>query len=178
MGMRAPVRSFQDFLGNKKRESRRHLHMIMKVLERNGFKVDNHLGENFDEPYVYCQNPDKNTTFKGVRLYKIGDKLAYRVQRESETHPFGTAYLLDLDGIFNDLMSDGITKKEQLGQKVMEEVANNLRAFFKESAAAEKQEDQWDDEDGSMGMVHVRNPLGGDYSSQVHDAGHGSSQGR
>jgi GGDEF domain-containing protein len=159
-----PIRSFREFLGGKKREAQRQLHMVMKVLEQSGFKVEDHL-EQFDEPYIFCYNPNKDTSFKGIRLYKIGDQIAYRVQRESKTHPFGTAYMIDMDGIFNDLMGDGVTKKEELGRKVMEEVAKTLRNFFQESAQAEKQEDQWDDD--AMGQVHVRNALGGDYSSQV-----------
>jgi hypothetical protein len=110
-------------------------------------------------------------------LYKIGDQVAYRVQRENKTHPFGSAYLIDMDGIFNDLMGDGITKKEELGKKVMEEIAKSLHVFFKESAEAEKEEDKWDGEGGTMGMVHVRNPLGGDYSSQVHDGSSGGGGG-
>lgn len=161
------IRSFKDFMGGKKRETRRHLHMIQQVLEQGGFKVDNHLEEGFnDEPYIYCYNPERNTSFKGIRLYKIGDKIAYRVQRESKTHPFGTAYMIDLDDIFNDLMGDGVTKKEQLGKKVMEEIVQNIKAFFKESAKAEKEEDTWGDDDGTVGSVQIRNPLGGDYSAQ------------
>ncbi len=174
------MRTFRQFLGGKIRENKRQLHMIKKVLEHGGFRVEDFLDEDqfVDEPYIYCHNPQKDTSFKGVRVYKIGDKLAYRVQRESKTHPFGTAYILDMDGIFNDLMGDGITKKEHLGNKMMQEIIHNLKSFFQESAAAEREEDKWDDDGDSMGMVHVRNPLGGDYSSQVHDGGHGSSTGR
>jgi hypothetical protein len=62
-----------------------------------------------------------------------------------------------------------------MGKKVIEEVAKNIKSFFQESARAEKDDEKWDDkEDGSLGMVHVRNPLGGDYSSQVHDTNNGS----
>jgi len=173
------MRTFREFLGGKRREAQRQLHMVKETLKKGGFRVEDFLNERFDEPYIYCYNPEKDTSFKGVRIYKIGDKIAYRVQRESKTHPFGNAYLIDMDAIFNDLMSDGMTKKEQLGQKLMEEVVENIRAFFKESANAEKEEDRWDDDGDSMGMVHVRNPLGGDYSSQVHDGrGTGSSAGR
>jgi hypothetical protein len=164
------MRTFREFLGNKQREGKRQLHMVQKVLERSGFRVEDFLDEHFDDPYIYCYNPDRNTSFKGVRVYRIGDKIAYRVQRENKTHPFGSAYMLDLDAIFNDLMGDGITKKEELGKKVIEEIAKNIKSFFQESAEAEREEDKWDDQDsGALGMVHVRNPLGGDYSSQVHD---------
>lgn len=173
------MRTFRDFLGGKKREAIRQLNMVEEVLKRGGFRVESFLNEQFDEPYIYCYNPNRDTTFKGVRVYRIGDKIAYRVQRESETHPFGTAYILDMDSIFNDLMSDGVTKKIELGHKLMEEIVQNIRAFFKESAEAEREEEQWDDDGDSMGMVHVRNPLGGDYSSQVHDGNNfGSSSGR
>lgn len=172
------IRTFREFLGGKKRESKRHLHMLHKLLEKGGFKVEGFLDDEFEEPYVYCYNPNKDTSFKGVRVYKIGDQIAYRVQRESKTHPFGSAYLIDMDGIFNDIMSDGVTKKEKLGQKVIEEIVENIKSFFKESAEAEKEDDVWDDNSDSMGMVHVRNPLGGDYSSQVHDGGSGGSNGR
>jgi hypothetical protein len=168
MGMR---RTFREFLGGKRREAKRQLHMVQEVLKRGGFRVEDFLDERFDDPYVFCHNPKKDTSFKGVRIYKIGDKLAYRVQRESTTHPFGTAYIIDMDAIFNDLTADGITKKEHIGHKLMEEVIQSIRAFFKESAEAERQEDKWDDDGDTMGMVHVRNPLGGDYSSQVHDGG-------
>lgn len=148
--------------------------MLQKVLEQSGFRVEDFLDDHFDEPYVYCYNPDKNTSFNGIRFYKIGDSLAYRVQRENKTHPFGKAYLLDLDSIFNDLMEDGVTKKEELGQKVVKEIVESIKSFFKESAAAEK-EDNWSDrDDGALGMVHVRNPLGGDYSSQVHNTNNGA----
>lgn len=163
------MRTFRNFLGVKKQEAKRQLHMVEEVLKQNVFKIESFLKEQFDDPYIYCYNPNKDTTFKGVRIYRIGDKIAYRVQRESETHPFGTAYILDMDMIFNDLMADGVTKKLDLGKKLSEEIVNTLHAFFKESASAEKEEDEWDDDGDSMGMVHIRNPLGGDYSSQVHD---------
>lgn len=173
------MRTFRDFLGGKKREAKRQLSMIKEILKQGGFKVDDFLDEHFEEPYIYCYNPNKDTSFKGIRVYKIGDQIAYRVQRESETHPFGTAYLIDMDSLFNDIMSDGITKKEDIGHKLMEEVIKKIKSFFKESAQAEKEEDEWDDDGDSMGMVHVRNPLGGDYSSQVHDGNNfGSSTGR
>jgi len=164
------TRSFREFLGAKQRESVRQLHIVQKVLEQGGFKIKDYLGERFDEPYIFVFNPNNDTSFKGVRVYKIGDKIAYRVQRESETHPYGTAYMLDLDGIFNDLMEDG-AKKQELGKKVMETMVKELHAFFDESSTAEKDADNFmgDGSEGGLGMVHVRNPLGGDYSSQVHE---------
>lgn len=165
------IRTFSEYLNTKKREAVKQLQILKQVLESGGLKVESFLEQKFSDPYIYCFNPNKDTTFKGVRIYQIGDKIAYRVQRESKTHPYGTAYIIDVDSIFNELMGSGVTKKEHLGKKVIKEVIDTLNAFFKESARVEKEADKWDDED-SIGSVHVRNPLGGDYSSMVQDTHH------
>ena len=169
--------TYKEFLGKKTREGRKQLRIISRVLEHGGFKVKEFLQDNLIDPYIFCYNPDHNTSFKGIRIYKIGDSIAYRIQRESKTHPFGAAYLLDLDDIFNDLTGSGMTEDKKLGKKIMHEIIDSIKLFFKESARIEKKEDDWDDEE-SMGSVHVRNPLGGDYSSMVTDPNFGSSSGR
>src|SRR5690348_4865999 len=129
------MRSFREFLDNKQREAIRHLHILMDVLEKEGFKIKSHLGKKFDESYIFVYNPYKNTSFKGVRLYKIGETVCYRVQRDDDTHPYGTAYSLDVEMIFDDLKEDGL-KENKLGRKVSEELSKELKAFFKESAKA------------------------------------------
>src|SRR3954471_7042360 len=113
------MRSFREFLDNKQREAIRHLHILHDVLEKEGFKVKKFLGRRFDESYVYVFNTEKNTSFAGVRLYKLGTSLCYRAQREEETHPYGTAYSLDIEMIFDDLKEDGL-KEAKLGPKLVE----------------------------------------------------------
>ena len=141
-------------------------------MEKAGFRVDTFLNEQFDEPYVYIYNPNNNTSFQGVRLYKIGDKIAYRIQRENKTHPYGNAYSLEVELMYDDLVEEGEDPKH-VGPKVMEMIITELRSFFEESAEAEKEryqsDDQGTDKDGALGKVHIRNPLGGDYSSMVHE---------
>lgn len=165
------MRSFRDFYENKVRLAIKQLNIVAQVVEKAGFKVDHFLDQQFEEPYVYIHNPNKSTSFEGVRLYRIGDKLAYRVQRENKTHPYGNAYSLDVELMFDDLMEEGEHKPEAIGQKVMEMVAKELRAFFEESADAEKQkaDQEMGKEQDGLGMVSVRNPQGGDYSTMTHE---------
>lgn len=163
------MRSFRDYYENKVRLAIKQLNIVAQVVEKAGFKVDHFLDEQFQDPYVYVRNPNNNTSFDGVRLYKIGDKLAYRVQRENGTHPYGDAYTLDVELMFDDLMEEGEHKPEHIGNQVMELVAKELRAFFEESAEAEQDKsDQEVDKDG-LGMVNIRNPQGGDYSSMTNE---------
>ena len=162
------IRTFREFLGNKKLKDKKHLRIISAILKKGGFKVDEFLNSNFENSYIYCYNPNNNTSFKGVRIYIIGEEVSYRVQRDKDTHPYGRAYLIDLDGMFNNFMEDGSVEKEKLGNKMIKEILKCLRTFFKESSKAEKDEGKWNDTE-SMGMISIRNPLGGDYSSLVHD---------
>jgi hypothetical protein len=164
------MRSFRDFYENKVRLAMKHLNILSKVMEHSGFKVDSFLNEQFEEPYIFIYNPNSNTSFQGVRVYKIGDKIAYRIQRENQTHPYGNAYSLEVELMFDDLVEEGEDPKH-VGSKVMEIITKEFRAFFDESAKAEKERNVADQgaENDALGSVHIRNPLGGDYSSMVHD---------
>ena len=64
--------------------------------------------------------------------------VAYRIAREAETEPYGTAYQLDLENMYNDYMSE-ITHPEKAGKKVIESVAKEIKTFFKKSADAEEE---------------------------------------
>lgn len=162
------MRSFRDFYENKVRIAIKQLNIVAQVVEKAGFKVDHFLDEQFSDPYVYIHNPNRNTSFDGVRLYRIGDKLAYRVQRENKTHPYGNAYTLDVELMFDDLMEEGEHKPETIGHKVMEMVAKELRSFFEESAEIENNQEPEKDQNG-LGMVQIRNPQGGDYSTMTNE---------
>ena len=160
------MRSFRDFIDGKERQALRHLRIVKDVLETQGFKVEDHTNNPFSDRYIYVFNPFQNTSFEGIRMYCLGDSIVYRVQRESETHPYGTAYSLDVEMMFDDLVEDG-TPHEKIGEKMAKVTANEIRAFFKESERAEKDDEKNDDD--SLGQVYVRNPLGGDYANTVKD---------
>ena len=164
-------KSFGEFVDKKKRESIKQLGILKKILEHHGMRVDNYLNaESDDEPYIYCASPTKNGSFDGVRIYKIGDQLAFRVQKESKTHPYGSAYPLPIEEMFNDFLSDEGTDQEQAGKKVMEAVSKEIRRFFEKSLEAENDEREKNIEgEESNGNVSVRSTGGTDYSAQVYN---------
>jgi hypothetical protein len=116
-------------------------------------------------------NPNQNVTFDGIRIYKIGDKIAYRIQKEENTQPFGKAYPLDIEDMFNDLMSDH-HKPEEAGKEVVKAVVNEVKRFFVQSAEAEKdlRSGEFSLSNTGNGQIAIRS-TGSDYSNMVYTKG-------
>jgi len=164
-------KSFGNFVDKKKRESIRQLRLLKQLLESGGgMKVESFLDTESGDPYVFCSTPDKNGSFDGVRIYKIGDQLAFRVQKENKTHPYGKAYPLPIEEMFHDFLSDQDVDQMKAGKKVIESVVKEMRRFFDQSVEAEKEERErnLDTGDDSEGNVLVRT-TGTDYSSLVYN---------
>lgn len=165
-------RSFGDFLNKKKRDSIRQLELVKGMLEHRGLKVENFLStdEEDGDPYVFCYNPNKSGGFDGIRIYKIGDELCFRVQKESKTHPYGAAYPLPIETMFYDFMSDDGVDERKAAEKIMEAVSKEIRKFFDKSLEAERAQREKDMEEDKLGNVLVRTS-GTDYSAQVYSKG-------
>lgn len=162
-------KSFGEFVDKKKRESIRQLRLLKQLLESAGMKVENFLSPQDDEPYVFCSTPGDHGSFDGIRIYKIGDQLAFRVQKENRTHPYGKAYPLPIEEMFHDFLSDDNVDQRKAGQKVIESVTKEVRRFFDKSVEAERDERKQDDfKDDAQGNVLVRT-TGTDYSSLVYN---------
>ena len=165
-------KSFGEFVDKKKRDSVRELELIKGLLESNGLKVENFLKTSHeDEPYVFCFSPTRNGSFDGIRIYKIGNSLAFRIQKENKTHPYGSAYPLPVEDMFNDFLSDEDVDQMKAGKKVIESVNKEIRRFFDKSVEAERDERSQGvdgDEGDSEGNVMVRT-TGTDYSSLVYN---------
>ena len=127
--------NFFEFVDRKQRESIKHLKIIKKMLEQSNVKVDDFLDN--ENPYIFVKNPLKEKLeFEGIRIFQIGEMIAYRVQREKDTEPYGKSYLLDLEEMFNDYMSENI-EEEKAGEMVINGVVKELRKFFEKSFEAE-----------------------------------------
>lgn len=124
---------FLEYVDKKKRDTRHHLALVEKLLKHKGMKVESFFEE--AEPYVFLYSP-KSLSFDGVRIYEIADKVVFRVQKENKTHPYGRAYLLDLQEMFNDILADH-DKEEEAVKKVIESVTKELNGFFEKSVIAE-----------------------------------------
>lgn len=166
--------TFIEFVDKKQREAKEQLQIVRKILEQNKFQVKDFTEDS--EPYIYVVNPGGGLSFDGIRVYKIGNTLAYRVQREDRTHPYGKAYNLDLQEMFTDYMSEHM-KKEEAGHKVARAVVHEVINFFKKSSEAEKEiaSGEFDD---PMDKTAIRSTSGTDYSSKILGSGFGSSSGR
>lgn len=166
-------KNFGDFVNKKKRESVRQLGLVKQLLEKNGMKVENFTEtDDEDDPYVFCYNPQKTGSFDGIRIYKIGDSLAFRIQKENKTHPYGSAYPLPIEDMFHDLLTDEGIDELKAGKKVIEAVNKEIRSFFDKSVKAEKdaRKDSLLDpeQDRAGGMVRAS---GTDYSSLIYSKG-------
>ena len=149
-----------EFLNRKQREANKHLKLIEKLLRKGGMQVFSYI-EN-EDPYIYVKSPNQSLSFDGIRVYQIGEMIAYRIQKQEKTHPYGKAYLLDIEDMFNDFMSENM-KEELAGMKVIESVVDELKKFFSKSAAAEA--DLLDSgEDGNNLIIRAG---GSDYSASV-----------
>lgn len=160
------MKKFREFVDKKARQSKRQLGILKSVLEQNGMAVKDFIEE--EEPYIFLKNPNGGTQFDGVRIYKIGDDICYRVQNEDRTHPYGKAYALEVEDMFNDLISDDEYDHAKAGQEIMKGLAEELRDFFTKSAQAEKElrAGEYDQNSDPLGKVII-SPMGTDYSSKV-----------
>jgi hypothetical protein len=163
------IKTFNSYLDKKQRDSIKHLSIIQKVLEHNGMKVENFLdSEKNDEPYIFCFNPTKNTSFDGLRIYGIGGSYCFRIQKENKTHPYGKAYPLQVEEMFHGLLGDKDVDRKKAGEQVIELVGKEVKRFFDKSEAAEKIDRQTDASGNlSAGSVLVKTN-GTDYSSLIY----------
>jgi hypothetical protein len=164
-------KSWGDFVDKKKRESIRQLKILSRLLERNGMKVERFLEESVDtdgDPYIFCFNPTRNGSFDGLRIYKIGNDIAFRIQKENKTHPYGSAYPIPVEDMFKDFMSDDDIDERNAGMKVIESVGKEVKKFFERAIDAEKEERHAGIDKDSEGTALVRTS-GTDYSALVYN---------
>lgn len=154
------MQQFLEFVDRKQRESKRQLKLVEKALRQGHFHVYGHLED--DDPYLFVKSPSKKLSFEGVRVYTIGDQVAYRVQKMEKTEPYGKPYALNLEDMFNDYMSEDMDE-EEAGKKVVESMISELKKFFSKSEEAE--EDMRSKTGDGVGLIVKTG--GSDYSSTV-----------
>jgi hypothetical protein len=133
------MKHFLEFIDQKTREARRQLTLIRRILEQKGMEAEallDDLGEE-DEPYVFVKAPNENLSFHGIRIYKVGDNIAYRVVKEKDTQPYGKAFPLEVEEMFEDLIGDRMNE-EIAGKRVMEAICGEVEKFFQKCVRAEQ----------------------------------------
>ena len=158
--------SFKEFIDKKSREAKKQLETIKKILGREGMKVTSFLEE--EEPYLYLTNPSGNLPFDGVRIYKIGGNMAFRIQKEAKTHPYGKAYMLDIEDMFGDIITDDDMNERKAGEEIIKSVVHEFRKFFSKSSEADKENRANDlDQQRDPTNFSVSSSTGTDYSNRV-----------
>lgn len=130
------MQNFREFATQKERDARKHLEIVKKMFEHAGMKVVDRLKMK-EDPYIFIHSPEKNLSFEGVRVYQIGNTIAFRIQREADTHPYGKAYPLNIQAMFEDLLGEDLPD-EKIAQEVMRQSIQEVKSFFEKSAEAEK----------------------------------------
>lgn len=159
--------TFLEYVNKEQRKISKNLAVIQKVLTKEGFEVIDFLEE--EDPYLYVKNANQDTEFEGIRIYRIGNDICYRVQNEEKTHPYGKAYILDVESVFEDLIADEDYDKKKAGEEVVEYITNEIRKFFARSAEAENEVD-------SEKIDVQRDPIsfkvnGNDYANTIGSTG-------
>jgi len=150
--------SFKRFLSLKNDQKRKHLKLMKQILEKNNIKVFDHLDD--EDPYVYVESMEKGLSFGGVRIYSIGDELAFRVQKKEKTHPYGPAYSIDIQEIYTDLLDSKDVTDDEIGVKLMKMISEGFKKFFTKSREEEKKTTNQDMGGGLSGINNF-------YSNQL-----------
>ena len=155
---------FREFIDRRQREAKRHLKLVEQLLKKNGMETKSHLDD--DNPYIFVKIAKPKLSFDGIRIYEVGNMMAYRIQREEKTEPYGKAYMLNIEEMFNDFMGENM-EEEAAGKKVIENVAQEVKKFFEKSAEAEKELQSRQPENNGL----ILKTGGTDYSGMVLNKG-------
>lgn len=126
---------FSSFLDKKNKQAVRELGIIRDILAEEDFKVEDFLES--ESPYIFVNTSEEGLEFEGVRVYKIGSGLAYRIQRENKTEPYGEAYSLEIEDLFGELVSD--MSEEEAAEAIKKAVSEEFKRFFSRSAKAQNE---------------------------------------
>lgn len=128
--------NFFEYSIKKDRENKRRLNIMFNVLKENGFNPKKHIDSDSDH-YIFVPTLNKKTSFEGIRIYPIAETFAFRVQKMEKTEPYGKAYDLSVEDIFNDLMSENIGE-EKAGKETAHIICTEIKDFFEKSVKAEE----------------------------------------
>lgn len=125
------MQKFYSFLDKKHRKAISELTTVDEILKIGGLKSKRIFEDKFD-PYVFVQS-NEQTPFGGIRIYKLEHTIAYRAQNEEKTHPFGSAYDLPIEKMFEDYIDED-DAGDKVGGLVAKAVVEEIKYFFKKNA--------------------------------------------
>lgn len=163
------MKTFNEYKNVLDDQTKNNLELLTRIFRKDGLKVHEFLDQKKD-PYIYIFNPLDDLSFQGVAVYKKGNILAYRPQRYQDSQPYGAAYLIPIQDIYEDLVYKEKDKKEAL-KILCKKLCKDMRSFFRDSKKAEddvlqSQLRSPQDVDGA-GQIIIRN-TGTDYANTIY----------
>lgn len=163
------MNEFGSFLKKRERDNKEKLKLLGLILKKAGFKVHPHLDDDKD-PYLFIVRPEglgeyvDDLSFDGIRIFMRGkDIVCFRAQMKEDALPFGETYLIDISGMYRDLMDENHKKAPYL---VIYYTIQELRDFFIKSGKAEADvPPDWEDSDKGT----ITGTTGTDYANTVSD---------
>jgi hypothetical protein len=153
--------SFTDFKNKTLLESMRKLKLIKQVLKL--AKIKSNLVSDKSNNYIYVFSTEKNSDIKGVIIYPIGNKVAFRVKNSKDGLPQGKPRLLDFEKIYSEIYSNYERNKKlkdleiKSASKVVDDFIDTIKSFFKNESLEKTSKEK------AVGLT-----LGTDYSSMVY----------
>lgn len=124
---------FSAFVDKKTNKARRELEVVRDVLKEAGVKVEDFLKD--EDPYLFVPSNKQSLDFGGIRIYKVGNNMAYRIQNEDKTEPYGASYSMNIEGMFEDLISD--MGEDKAAEEVKKAIVEEINNFFTKSLEAQ-----------------------------------------
>lgn len=159
------IMSFNDYQDKSILESIKKIKILHKVL--NLLSIKNKVFLDGQDPYIYVKCFLHNSEIKGIRIYPIANKIAFKIQNQPKELPQGRPYLLDFEKVYGDIIDiyekSKKNKEKNKEIKAAEEVAKQfletLKQFFRK-----KDKTNFD----VVGKQIAPISLGTDYSSSIY----------
>lgn len=127
---------FNEYLEKHSRETKKKLEDILDLLKRvDEIKPLGYLDQ--DNPYIFIRiQQDKNINQNlsildlGVRIYSIGNKLTYRLQRGPKGIQIGPARIIEDPEEIEDLLTQGKTEQEAYNE-IFRQIPKKIKHFIK-----------------------------------------------
>jgi len=126
---------FSSFVDKRVNRDRKELEVVRDVLKQGGVKVEDFTEK--DDPHLFVAATEGGLDFGGVRVYKIGSRMAYRIQNEASTEPYGESYPINIEGLFEDLITD--MDDEKAAEEIKKAIVGEMKGFFKKSLEAQNE---------------------------------------
>lgn len=127
--------NFKEFIGKKTRSTKRELNILEKIFKLNGFSTQNFIEENSEDAYIFVKSNTKELPFGGIRIYKIGEHISFRIQNSEKTHPYGKAYKIPIEDLWNEIMTEDLNE-EAAANEIMKLITKEIKDFFSKNVNA------------------------------------------